>query len=269
MTWQGTIRHYGIQQLVLLHYHLNDYFRTEDAEALHQARLMYKRYSAWISYLTLSGIDTDDIREHSKALRRVFRRIGRDRDLHVQITLCSQLNSEAAKEFRSSLQRSLARSCAIDLEQDEPLKEIEKSIRRIKKICARIEPSSNASGFGTVMQRKMDYIRDLFSGAGSDLDYHRLRRLIKEAWYFLEMAGRLSDEKEGWALVGDRLKLAEQRLGIWHDAAMLLESCARFILLAPPENLDRNQELLLEIKQMKKDQMSAFLDGSGQIFRMP
>jgi CHAD domain-containing protein len=263
---QRELMSYGIQQLVLLHYHLSDYFRQGDAEALHQARLMFKRFSAWVSYLTLSGIDTADINENTKSLRHLFRRIGRERDLHVQIQLCQNLRSSMAPELANSLKRRLSGGCLLEEGPDEQLKEVGHAIKRVKKVCGRIDPSYYNPPFETVFARKMEYIRQLMRNAGSDLDFHRLRRLIKEAWYFLEFTGRLNDDHGAWVPMGANLKQAEQKLGAWHDAAILLENCARHMLLSPAENQAENQNMLQEIKSIKQGYMERFLDDSKELF---
>ncbi|MBN2484715.1 MAG: CHAD domain-containing protein [Bacteroidales bacterium] len=223
----GKILHGYIREMdETFSFHRSRLCKKVNEEDIHYLRRAMKKLKAL--YRLVEQTDNRFIaKKRFKPVKKIFNLSGELRELQVNQKLISTYNapdcvvenySQFYKERRKHLKKQLNKALKNFDERGH-----RKSLRKVSKVCARLDTGhiigSVASFIGnTTMQARNFFLPDI-----SEASLHSVRilfKLIGPSLAIMELVNRNSVEKP----VVLRYKNIEDKLGYWHDRAILLQS---------------------------------------------
>lgn len=253
------LERYARQQLSQLRLHLRAFYDDNNEESLHQVRLCQKRMRAVARYVYLAGHPCDVMLGTLRKLRKELSSLGETRDYQVLLKFSTELQSDSAGHFRAKLEKEYMKS----LKRLPARKKLEKvmmsAVEKLEEDGSLCFPASGDVQFVKVFQAQIDRIKQRYLTTGSEEDFHKLRRMLKEARYFLEFI----PGDESVAIIPDEtgttLNELEQMLGHWHDMEILGAMARK--LTQGEKNGGKTAGLLEEIHTLTVSSMTAFQKG--------
>jgi CHAD domain-containing protein len=201
-------------------------------DAVHDFRVGIKRWRAFLAlaqhiFGNLTDLDT-------KALKKLYKKMGAVRDVHVQ----QQLIHKNYKTETPSLSEYLNYLKQTELAAKEKML---KACRRFdysffdgiaKSVNERLalhEPNVLIFRTRQFFNSFLDYITTLAGKSElSEDDLHQLRIQAKKARYVLEVLRKCCPDQQLQESLNDKLRAVHRALGLWHDYAVALESLTAF-----------------------------------------
>ncbi len=232
--------------------------RDPDAEAIHDLRVALRRCLSVSG--TLRELDgAADWRSMHRSGRRLFRRLGRLRDLHVQAAWVQHL--DPAGEAWPRLSRALAR------EEEAAREEAQAAIQRFRtrrweRWCAELPPRLDRLDTEPAYLLRLAIVQLGRAQAlhrlplGADRTYHQLRIEIKRFRYLLEA---LLPTQHGVLL--SELKTVQDLLGEAHDLDALEDRLAQQAAAASGRRHRRGLALIAAARQERFAAYAALSEG--------
>ena len=225
---------YVERELKTLHKRLREVVKTGKKSAVHQARVASRRLET-VLHIARPGLDWNAVKPAAKLARTVRRRLGKLRDLQVMRESLRSRGRDVADpivkalddriESTSTKMRQQFSSADLSSERTSTAaltKAIRRSLPAIETLVRdALRDALKAFDHGA---RNLDVMKGKASGI------HRLRVAGKQLRYTLEIATVIGVTRDG--VMSRQLKQAQDRLGAWHDAAVIVEFIAGHLVEA-------------------------------------
>jgi CHAD domain-containing protein len=195
---------------------------------IHALRVRIKKLRSLLRLLHVAAPGVDPPRKPMERLRAVFRAAGTERDIQVSRELVRSLRNvdrttrkaylERCERREKKAARALARQLS-RLRRSDPAK----LLRYVRAATAH-----NGDTLGRTMEtyarRELLKARRLFETQHAEETLHEVRKHVKNAWHTLRIHGMVRTTPKRLAALAE----AQERLGRWHDAHVLLLDLRRW-----------------------------------------
>jgi CHAD domain-containing protein len=231
-----------------------------DVDVLHDLRVGIKRLKALYQVLDPISEGRFNSKTNFAEVHRLFKAVGRLRDIQVQKALYSffvkDIDKEPIKEFYEVIeQNEKVESEALNqtLQQfDNDI--INKSIEAADAFLVSISTFDASKQTKKLLKKRFKQIKELLPQKKDDEMMHELRKRVKQACYIIEMLALMQPDEE-YTEHPKRLKLAAELLGQWHDHTVLYDAMVNFLVnKTDVEDFDADPytDLLFQIKLDEK-----------------
>jgi CHAD domain-containing protein len=214
-----------------------------DDEAIHDIRVSIKKIRTLLLLIDFIYPGEWDIRKRYKPYRSIFRRLGSIRDLQVQQKIGNHLQKRTGKSLEGYLSFLQERETNTRQHVNEWLHQHQQP--DWDTLQEEIRHYYFKTGKSTIISKAKEYVLSKISLAkelSSQNDretVHRIRRLLKEARYMLDMMSVVLKEKFPDKKLQEMIKPVEDYLGDWHDRMVALDFLFLFekeMVLFSPRN---------------------------------
>lgn len=193
-------------------------------DAIHDTRVAFKRLFSLVEYFQYAVPGKSRLSRRIRHIRSFYKGLGRLRDLHIlRKGEAHWPGSFFPRYLHQELNRneSLARFSLHELQQGGWEKSLRKTGARIEKLSARISQGHSSLKLGMLVCDKIQRIQTDLENNPYFIDWHEIRRLVKDIYYLLEI-GEIVGLNTA-ALVSERevLRKTGSLLGDWHDLYQL------------------------------------------------
>jgi CHAD domain-containing protein len=230
---------------------------TASADAFHDARVAIKRMRAF--FTLLEWLDPAfERRPHEKALRPVFKAMGRVRDVQIQKEIAARIAREASIDLGSYLDHLTMNEAAATIDffplvpsfDPATVEAIRESLRAsLEKLQPDISMLLATAAF-------RDACFDICAWAGGDTrDLHALRTLSKRANYMLYMVRTAFPSFAPAAAIEEGIDRLQKLLGLWHDEEVTVGLARQWARRAPGSPVDPELVRFLNTIRREKARM--------------
>jgi CHAD domain-containing protein len=214
---------YVEHELKMMQKSLRETVKDGKKKAVHKTRVASRRLETALE-IARPTLSRDELKPIVKFARKVRRQLGKLRDLQVMRESLRSRGRDVAKPVVKAIddridlmgEKIRRKLSSADLpRQSLSAAALTSAIRR--SLPAIESPVRNA--LRDALQKFDHDARNLDIGDGKAHDVHRLRVALKQARYALEIATAMGIVSEG--AIGRHLQQAQDRLGAWHDAAVI------------------------------------------------
>ncbi len=189
--------------------HLNSYYETKDPEDLHKLRVHIKKIRS-LCYWS-ANTNEQEIRSALKPLKRLFREAGEIRSI-LLITHLLKTHQIKASQIIKAEQKNLKLSTRVfELHYWLYQKDIDHATHALKKLI--VEPKTKKVIRSIYKNSK--YISHSFKQKDSKIEWHELRKMIKELIYNAEVIK--DNSKKNLSFDFNYAHEIQHKLGNWND----------------------------------------------------
>lgn len=203
--------------------------KTLDEESIHQLRIEIKKLRSLFRFLEFLSEDAFKQKKIESLILPVYKSAGKYRTAGLNQRLLDEQLSKAIPEFECYLEdkRHHAGKKFLKARKDVDRQKLkgyfEKPLRLFKK-----------ERNGAVYKISRAYVDGIFSDievlltkAGSDENFHKVRKKLKDAKAIIGLVKELHPEKKAQHL--GNMKELEEDIGKWHDRFILVEELDKFV----------------------------------------
>jgi CHAD domain-containing protein len=240
--------------------HLRSALKPEE-EPVHKLRVDIKQFRSLIRFLKFSNKDNNNHSKLLDLLSPVFKTAGLLRTNVINLKLSQPYRSRAARRFKEFLKSRQAKQ----------KKKLVKELKDFNK--KKFAKLSNAAVLGfdelkekTIPKKADKFVAAIFSkirrdmsGLNEDENFHRVRKNLKNIKTINQLLQEITPSKE----IAEQLtsiKNVEQKIGQWHDTAVLAEEMEKYIaeerntLSAPDDTIEKDlQKLAILVTGIKAE----------------
>ncbi len=204
-------------------------FSTVDKNTIHDMRVSIKRLRLLYRFLDFASDKQFCAKKKAKLLIDVFKSAGPLRDAQIQISIIEKLKEyfntgyQELNQFinlkeESGIQKFKEKGATFELEKINHLFNFSENLLKI--IIAFPDLKSTFANYKKNRQHKID---SLLKAKNQEIDFHQVRKRIKDLTYLAEIQNLQSDESNNELA---NLKLLGRKLGDWHDIVVFLNEIA-------------------------------------------
>ena len=200
----------------------------DNASGIHQLRVSVKRLRSVFRYMEWVAPGQFEARDALQEVRKFFKTAGNLRDLHIREAMldrfCDELGlgfpryANLLKKEKAAAQVSLGKR----VQQVRP-QGLAQAMEDMENILSGIEEAELLELARGLLRRRMLQVRLVFPEAHDAERYHKVRVLLKESLYVLQLLLEASHREwdKKWV---NAVKEAGERGGEWHDVEVFLHA---------------------------------------------
>lgn len=233
--------------------HLDKSVTERDEEAIHQMRLSVKRTRALFSFISFLEKDKAG-KKGLKKIKKVYKPAGKIRDLQVQQDVIDSYEKRLNISFRSysdylTVQEEKSHQELKRAVETFPEESFDKMEIELREILNKYSEEQLIDQAGNIFESKLTEVKQLYGlPTDKDKNLHKIRRILKEARYLLDVFSGIIDEFRGLKVSYERLREIEKALGKWHDQV----NAANYLRQFSKQLNEDNEEEKLRYNILKK-----------------
>ncbi|RLD67479.1 MAG: hypothetical protein DRI95_04755 [Bacteroidetes bacterium] len=201
-------------------------FTTTDEKSIHDIRVCIKRLRLLYRFLDFFSDEQFCSKKKAKLLADVFKSAGPLRDAQIRIAIFEKMKGDLKSNYtdlneflklqeRSEIRKFKQKANTFNAEQIRDLFNFSEALLKII-----IHFPGLQIAFDSYKENRRNKIRSLLKRDKPKVEFHQVRKRLKDLTYLTEIQQLPSDETNEELL---NLKLLGKRLGDWHDLEVFLD----------------------------------------------
>lgn len=219
---QNDLQKYFLTQLEIFNENFIVSLKGFDVTAIHKMRLSIKRIRVLFQFIEFLTPENFKAKEQLKKIKKLFKLAGKIRDVQIQLQLFELYKKELNINFKDyyNFLKDKELKAITDFNEnlgyfDENQKIIDQE--KINKTLDQALFKDFQSGSLKFLNKKITIINHLKSDLSNNKNIHRIRTILKQIYYLLEILENNISEKLFLNVSKERLKEIENIIGKWHD----------------------------------------------------